>query len=92
MLFKGVALKNPIRGKFKGFALKNPIRGFAPDPHKLFEKSLTKTFNCHSWRFDNHSERSEPEKFFVHFFSKKWAGFLRAAALKQGEKLSNKIH
>ncbi len=29
-------------------------------------------------------EHSEPKKFFVHFFSKKWAGFLRAVALKSG--------
>ena len=29
---------------FKGVALKNPIRGFAPEPHELFEKSSTKTF------------------------------------------------
>ena len=35
-------------GEFKGFALKNPIRGVAPEPHELFEKSSTKTFNCHS--------------------------------------------
>ena len=46
--------------KFKGFALKNPIRGVAPEPHELFEKSSTKTFKCHSYTLDNHSERSEP--------------------------------
>ena len=34
-------------GEFKGVALKNPIRGFAPEPHELIEKSSTKTFNCH---------------------------------------------
>ena len=35
--------------EFKGVALKNPTRGFTPWPHELFEKSSTKTFNCHSW-------------------------------------------
>ncbi|MBQ7521408.1 MAG: hypothetical protein IJU14_00830 [Clostridia bacterium] len=33
--------------EFKGFALKNPIRGVAPEPHELFEKSSTKTFEAH---------------------------------------------
>ncbi len=47
----------------------------------------------------NNPERSEPEKFFVHFFSKKWAGlrgssplvgFLRATALKLGDDVVDK--
>ena len=66
---------------FKGFALKNPMRGVAPQPHELFEKSSTKTFTAHFVRSVYLSVGGDNEKFFVHFFSKKWAGLLRVAAL-----------